>query len=508
MKSGKVYLIGAGPGDPGLITVKGMACLEKADVIVYDRLLDESLLANTRQGAEKIYVGKASSEHTMPQSEINELLVQKAKEGKNVVRLKGGDPFVLGRGGEEAEELAKNQITFEVVPGVTSAIAVPAYAGIPVTHRTLASSFAVVTGHEDPTKVDSSINWEKLSTGVDTLIFLMGMQNLPEIVTKLLEHGKAIDTPVAVIKEGTKPQQKTVVGSLKDIVSRVKQSALTPPAIVVVGEVVKLREIIRWFDNRPLFGKRILVTRARQQASTLSKMLAERGALPVELPAIIIQPIPHNKQLEQAIQDLAQYQWIIFTSVNGVEAFFKQIQSLKKDSRVLSVLKIASIGPATANALEDRGISVDYCPDIFTTQGLITGFRSQNIAGQRILLPQTDIADEQLTEGLTGMGAIVDEIAVYRTIPDTEAMLRVKEMLLANQLDVITFTSSSTVSNLIGVFGSDSIPLNRVKIACIGPMTAETAIKAGLKPDMVAKEHTVPGLVSAIEDYFKKEGVQ
>lgn len=502
MKSGKVYLIGAGPGDPGLITVKGMECLEKADVIVYDRLLDESLLAHARQGAEKIYVGKASSGHTMPQAEINRLLVQKAKEGKNVVRLKGGDPFVLGRGGEEATELAKNQIAFEVVPGITSAIAVPAYAGIPVTHRTLASSFAVVTGHEDPSKSDSSINWEKLATGVDTLVFLMGMQNLSEIVAKLVEYGRAINTPVAIIKEGTRPQQKTVTGTLRDIVNRVKEATLTPPAIVVVGEVVKLRETIRWFDNRPLFGKRVLVTRAKQQASTLSKLLAERGTLPVELPAIAIQPIPDNKELEQAILNLSQFQWIVFTSVNGVEAVFDRLRALKLDGRVLHGLKIAAIGPATGKALERRGINADYCPDVFTTEGLITGFQSYNIVGQQFLLPRTDIADEQLAKGLTGQGAKVQEVAVYRTLPDVEAIIRAKKMLLLNELDIITFTSSSTVTNLVAVFGGEGVPLKGVKIACIGPKTAETAIKAGLKPDIVAKEHTIPGLVAAIEEFF------
>lgn len=505
MKSGKVYLVGAGPGDPGLITVKGLECLERADVLVYDRLLDEGLLAHARQDAEKIYVGKVSSKHTMPQNEINRLLVQKVKEGKNVVRLKGGDPFVFGRGGEEAEELAKNQVKFEIVPGITSAIAVPAYAGIPVTHRALASSFAVVTGHEDPTKLDSSIHWDKLSTGVDTLIFLMGMQNLPEIVARLLEHGRAIDTPVAVVKEGTRPQQKTVVGTLRDIVSRVKENALTPPATIVVGEVVKLRETLRWFDNRPLFGKRILVTRARRQASTLSEMLAGRGATPVELPAITIQPIPDNRELEQDILNLAQYHWIVFTSVNGVEAVFDQLKTSKLDSRALNGVKIAAIGPATRKALELKGITADYCPDVYTTEGLITGFQSRNISGKQFLLPRTDIADEQLALGLSGLGASVHEIAVYRTSPDVEAIARVKEMLVSHQLDIITFTSSSTVTNLLKVVATDALFLNDVKIACIGPKTAETVIRAGLKPDVVAKEHTIPGLVDAIEGLFKKE---
>jgi len=273
MKSGKVYLVGAGPSDPGLITVKGLECLKKADVIIYDRLLDDRLLDSAASAAERIYVGKAAGEHTKPQDEINQLLVAKAREDKTVVRLKGGDPFVLGRGGEEAEALVQNSIPFEVVPGVTSAVAVPAYAGIPVTHRGMASSFAVITGHEYPNKDDSSINWEKLATGVDTLIFLMGMKNLPEIVSKLIEFGRPLDTPVAVIKEGTKPEQKTVVGSLEDITAKVKDNYLTPPAIIVVGEVVKLRNKLRWFDNRPLSGKRILVTRARHQASALSRLV-------------------------------------------------------------------------------------------------------------------------------------------------------------------------------------------------------------------------------------------
>lgn len=504
MKSGKVYLVGAGPGDPGLITSRALECLEKANVIVYDRLLDDRLLDCARQDAEKIYVGKASSEHTMPQTEINRLLIHKAREGKNIVRLKGGDPFVLGRGGEEAEELAKNQIAFEVVPGVTSAIAVPAYAGIPVTHRTLASSFAVITGHEDPFKVDSRIQWARLATGVDTLVFLMGIQNLPEIVAKLVEHGRPSETPIAVIKDGTRPQQKTVVGTLMDIVSRVKENGLKPPAVVVVGEVVRLREALRWFDKRPLFGKRVLVTRSRHQASTLSRLLFERGAQPIELPAIDIQPTSDNRELDQAISNLIQYQWVVFTSVNGVEAVFERLYALKLDSRALHGRKIGAIGPATGKALEQRGIVADYYPAVYTTEGLIAGFQNWNIAGQRFLLPRTDIADEELANRLTGLGAVVQEIAVYRTSPNIEAIAKAKQMLLSNQLDVITFTSSSTVSNLVSAFGTDGIPPNGVKIACIGPKTAETAIKTGLKPDIVAKEHTIPGLVNAIEDFFRK----
>jgi len=420
------------------------------------------------------------------------------------VRLKGGDPFVLGRGGEEAEALAHNRIPFEIVPGVSSAIAVPAYAGIPVTHRGLASSFAVITGHEAPSKGSSSINWEKLATAVDTLVFLMGMKNLPEIVVKLIEHGRSPDTPVAVIKEGTRPDQKTVVGSLKDIVAKVKEHRLTPPAVIVVGEVVWLREKLRWFDNRPLFGKRILVTRARHQASALSQLLSERGAKPIDLPVISIQPLPDTGELDGAISNLDQYQWLVFTSVNGVDAFFQRLYDLNLDSRALGRLKVGAIGPATAKALRKRGVIPDYIPEVYSSEGLIAGLSRWDIVGKCLLLPRADIADKKLTNGLTELGAEVHEIVAYRTVPQPEAMAQAKRVLLSGQIDVITFTSSSAVSNLVAAFQGNP-EINNTKVACIGRKTAETAAKAGLKIDIVASEHTVHGLVVAIEDYFEKE---
>ncbi len=505
MKNGRVYLVGAGPGDPGLISKKGLESLTQADVIVYDRLLDDRLLDTACPEAERIYVGKAAGHHAREQRQINQLLVEKAKEGKTVVRLKGGDPFVLGRGGEEAETLSHNHIPFEVVPGVSSAVAVPAYAGIPVTHRRLASSFAVITGHEDPGKDSSSIAWEKLATGVDTLVFLMGMRNLPKIVAQLLAHGRHPDTPVAVIKDGTTPDQKTIVGSLTDIVVRVRKHHLSPPAVVVVGEVVRLREKLRWFDNRPLFGKRILVTRARHQASVLSRLLSECGAKSIELPAIDIQATSDAKKLDQAISDLERYQWLVFTSVNGVEAFFQRLYNLNLDTRALKNLKIGAIGPATAKALEKRGIITDYLPDIYTSQGFVTGLRSWDIAGQRFLLPRADIADKELTDGISQLGAEVHEVAVYRTVPAFDAISRAKQMLLSDKIDVITFTSSSTVSNLVATFKGEWQAVNSAKIACIGPKTADTAVGVGLRVDMVAAEHTIPGLVAAIEQYFRKE---
>ncbi len=501
-EKGKVYLVGAGPGDPGLMTQKGLRCLEQADVVIYDRLLDEQLLDSAPPEAERIYVGKASSEHTKEQAEINRLLIEKAKEGKRVVRLKGGDPYVLGRGAEEAEALAKKGIPFEIVPGITSAVAVPAYAGIPLTHRRLASSFAVITGHEAQGK--SSINWEKLATAVDTLIFLMGMKNLPQIVSRLIEHGRSPDTPVAVIKEGTRPSQKTVVGSLKDIVTKAKEHHLTPPAVIVVGEVVGLREKLRWFDNRPLFGKRILVTRARHQAGALSRLLIERGAEPVELPAIGIEKIS-SRELDDAIANLSAYHWLIFTSSNGVAAFFERLYDLNLDARVLGGLKIGAIGPATAKALAQKGINADYVPKIYSSEGLIAGLKNQAVRGKRFLLPRADIADKNLANGLKELGAEVHEIAAYRTVSQPEAMAQARGRILSGQIDIIAFTSSSAVSNLVAVFSKESPAINKAKVACIGPKTAETATKAGLRVDIVAEEHTIPALVAAIEDYFRKE---
>ena len=501
MKRGKVYLVGAGPGDLGLMTQKGLRCLEQADVVIYDRLIDERLLDSAPPRAERLYVGKASSAHTKEQTEINRLLVEKAREGKTVVRLKGGDPYVLGRGGEEAGVLVDNDIPFEIVPGVTSSVAVPAYAGIPLTHRRLSSSFAVITGHEARGK--SGINWEKLATAVDTLVFLMGMKNLPDIVPRLIEHGRSPDTPVAVIREGTTPEQETVVGRLKDIVARVKEHHLTPPAVIVVGEVVRLRERLRWFDNRPLFGKRILVTRARHQADALSRFLIERGARPIELPAISIQKMA-GRELDDAIADLPGYHWLIFTSGNGVEAFFERLRALGLDGRALSGLKIGAIGPATAQALRARGIIPDYIPEVYSSEGLIAGLSRWDIAGKRLLLPRADIADKRLADGLAGLGAEVHEVAAYRTLPQPEAISQAKGVLLSGQIDVITFTSSSAVTNLVAVFGKELPPI-KAKIACIGPKTAETVAKAGLKVDIVAREYTIPALVAAIEDYFEKE---
>jgi uroporphyrinogen III methyltransferase/synthase len=504
VKRGKVYLVGAGPGDPGLITVKGLKCLKKADVIIYDRLIDDSLLEEAPPKTERIYVGKGRGCHAMEQKEINLLMVGKAREGKTVVRLKGGDPFVLGRGGEEAEVLATNKIPYEIVPGVSSAYAVPAYAGIPVTHRRLASSFTVITGHEAPEKGESSIAWDKISTSSDTLVFLMGMENLAHIVNQLIQNGKPSSTPVAVISQGTSSRQGTLVGTLEDIVSRAKQEGFEPPAVIVVGEVVQLREQLRWFDNRPLFGKRILVTRAEHQANELSRLLMELGAIPVEMPVIKIGPPRTWKKLDQAIMNLRSYGWIIFTSVNAVEVFWKRLYALELDSRWLDDTKIGAIGPVTARALEEKGIRPDYLPKIYTSQGFLAGLKKKDIAGHRVLLPRADIAGNELAKGLIKLGAEVHQVTAYKTAPTKKGVSQGKQMLLKGKIDVITFTSASTVNSLLAILGQKWEVIKRAKLAGIGPNTATVLAQKGLKTDIVAKEHTIPGLVEAIEKHFRR----
>ena len=506
MKPGKVYLVGAGPGDAGLITVKGLDCLKKAEVVIYDRLLDERLLDAAPQGAERIYAGKTAGYHAKKQSEINQLLVEKAKEGKTVVRLKGGDPFVLGRGGEEALALEQHGLLFEVVPGITSAVAVPAYAGIPVTQRRVASSFAIITGHEDPTKGQTSIAWDRLATGVDTLVFLMGTGNLSQIVRKLIDNGRDPATPVAMIREGTSPSQKTITSTLAGIVAEARSRNFNPPAVIVVGEVVNLRPKLRWFDNQPLFGKKVLVTRARRQASALSQLLLERGARPFEMPAIEIEDIADTGQLDRAISSLEDYQWLVFTSPNGVAAFFLRLYALKRDARWLKGIKIGVIGPATAAAVEERGLRPDYIPKAFTTDGFLAGLKDQDVKGCRFLIPRADIAPGELIDGINQLGAEAHEVTAYRTVAAAEAIAQGKQLLEKGEIDVITFASSSTVSNLLKALDGNLALIQEATVACIGPVTAATAEKAGLKVAIAAREHTIPGLVAAIEEYYKEKG--
>lgn len=502
MKKGKVYLVGAGPGDPGLITVKGFDCLKKADVVVYDRLIDNRLLEAAPASAKKLYVGKSVHCHSAEQETINKLLVDEANRGKIVVRLHGGDPFVLGRGGEEAESLASQGVRFEVVPGVSSAVAVPAYAGISVTHRRLASSLAIITGHETTCKDKPAIAWDKISTGTDTLVILMTVRNMRTIVARLIENGRPPSTPVAIITDGTSHRQRTIVGQLSNIVFEAEQADVQPPAVMVVGEVVRLREYIRWYDSHPLFGKRILITRPEASASQLGRLLMECGAVPIEIPAIIIEQMLSSDELDRAILDLKSYHWVIFTSVNGVEAFFRRLDFLGKDARWLSNIRIGVIGVSTAKALRDRGLQADCMPRKYTSQNLLAQFRQEDVVGRRFLLPRADIAGKNLSQGLIRLGAEVHEIAVYRTTPNTRGINRAKKMIMAGEIDIITFTSSSTVASLVEALGKKRKVLDNIVIACIGPVTADTAARAGLKVSIVAQKHTVPGLLEAMEEYF------
>ncbi|WP_027356313.1 uroporphyrinogen-III C-methyltransferase [Desulfofundulus thermocisternus] len=500
MKIGTVYLVGAGPGDPGLITVKGLTCIQKADVIVYDRLASPKLLSHAAPGAELIFVGKSPAGHVMTQEEINRLLIDRARQGNLVVRLKGGDPFVFGRGGEEAEALAEAGIPFEVVPGITSAVAVPAYAGIPVTHRDYASTLAIITGNEDPRKESSHINWEKLAAATDTLVILMGAANLAYIVEQLTKFGADPQTPVAVINWGTRPEQKTVTGNLENIVSRVIKEGVTNPSVIIVGRVVNLRERLSWYEKKPLFGKRVLVTRSREQASNLSRAIEALGGEAVEFPTIRIVEPENYELLDKAISRLDSYRWIIFTSVNGVQFFFTRLLQQGKDVRDLKGINICAIGPKTREALENYALKVFYVPDEYRAEQIITGLKSWIKPGDRILLPRADIARKVLAEMLSDLGAVVDEVVAYRTVPAGGDAHLLKQMLAEGKIHIITFTSSSTVRNFVRLLDNGQLPglLQGVTVACIGPVTAQTARKLGLPVHVQAHKYTIDGLVEAI----------
>ncbi len=503
-QKGKVYLIGAGPGDPGLLGLKAKHCLEIADAVVYDRLADPRIIAYARKEAEMIYVGKASANHTMRQPDINKLLVKLAAEGKIVARLKGGDPFVFGRGGEEAIELREAGLPFEFIPGVTSAIAVAEYAGIPVTHRHVATSFAVITGHEDPTKSESTINWKGLATSVDTLVFLMGVENIERISSQLIANGRSADCPAAVIRWGTRPNQETLITTVGNAAADVKKQGLKPPAIFLVGEVVKLRDQLQWFDNKPLFGKHILVTRARAQASRLTAKLEELGARVTELPAIKIIPTTDFAPLDQAIAEIKSYSWLLFTSVNGVKYFFERLAAAGKDTRALAHAKIGAIGSATAKALQHHGLIADVIPAEYKAEEMIDALKGEIKAGEKILLPRAKVAREILPEALRAAGATVNVVTAYETICDSANAEDLIQALEAGKIDMVTFTSSSTVANLVNMLGQKKELLTKVKTAVIGPITGATCKANGLNPVITAAEYTIDGLVTAIENSYKE----
>jgi uroporphyrinogen III methyltransferase/synthase len=504
---GKVYLVGAGPGDPGLITVKGLECIERADVLIYDFLASPILLKHAPENAEIIYVGKKGGDHTLLQEQINSLIVEKAKSGLTVTRLKGGDPFIFGRGGEEAEVLINAEIPFEIVPGVTSAIAAPAYAGIPLTHRKFTSTLAFVTGHEDPLKEESSIDWSALAKGIGTIVFLMGVKNLPYITSRLISHGMHSDTPVALIRWGTTPRQITVTGTLDTIVERVEDAGLKPPAVIVVGRVVKLRKIMRWFENRPLMGRSIVVTRAREQASELVKRLSDLGAECLECPTIKVAPPDDLKPLDMAIENLSTYDWLIFTSVNGVNFFFNRLFAKNKDVRALSNVHTAVIGPATAKRLFDFGLQSDIVPESYRAESIIKAFAGKDINGKKILLPRAKEARPILPSELARMGAVVDEVTAYCTRAVQVNADLILKRLREKTIDLITFTSSSTVQNFHSLFPSGDLEnlMRGVVVASIGPITADSALNLGFDVHIVAESFTIPGLCQAIKQYYNSK---
>jgi uroporphyrinogen III methyltransferase/synthase len=469
-------------------------------------LAPESLLRHAKPGADLIYVGKKPGNPSMPQEEINALLVELGRAGKTVARLKGGDPYVFGRGGEEALALVEAGIPFEVIPGVTSGIAAPAYAGIPVTHRGVSASVAFVTGHEDPTKDSPDVDWSRIANGADTLVLYMGVGRLREISDALISAGKNPGTPVAVIRWGTVPEQRTVTGTLEDIADRVEEANLKPPAITVVGDVVSLREAgLGWYEHRPLFGRRVVVTRARAQAGELSVELEKLGAEVLEFPTIEIYPPEDFGPLDAAIRDLDSFDWLIFTSVNGVDALVERLAHHGLDLRAVPRdARIAAIGPATAQRIKEAGLRVDVVPKEFRAEALMEEVSGDSLAGQKILIPRAKVAREILPEKLREAGAEVVVPTAYESVPSSEGKDELAKRLEAGEVDCVTFTASSTVENFVGAFGVEEAMrlLAGTRVACIGPITADTARGRGIRVDVEAREYTIPGLVEAVVDLF------
>lgn len=489
-RAGKVYLVGAGPGDPGLLTLRGLEVIRRAEVILFDQLVDERVREFFPEAAEKIFVGKEGGVHYVTQDQTTGLIVEKAREGKCVVRLKGGDPFVFGRGGEEAEACAEAGIHFEVVPGITAGVAAPAYAGIPVTHRDASASLALITGHRRADRDDLEIPVPE----ADTLVYYMGIKNLPNVVEALLAAGRTPDTPVALIHRGTSPSQQTVTGTIETIVESAERSGLKPPAVIVVGKVVAYREALSWYEKRPLFGVTILITRPRHQAAELRELLEDRGAAVISIPAIEIMGLADYTELDRAISGLGSYDYLVFTSVNGVSAFFKRLFDLGRDARALAGLATVCIGPRTARELAAFHVSCDLMPEKFVAEHLLETFPA-DLVGKSILLPRALEAREILPEGLRERGGRVDVVPAYRTV-GTDDVIEVPE-----NVDIAVFTSSSTVDHFLK---RARLP-ESCKVASIGPITAATLREHGLTVDIEAPEHTIPGLAAAIEAFTARE---
>jgi len=510
MKStgGIVYLVGAGPGDPGLLTLKGQKCLASADVVVYDSLVNPVILRETRPGADLIYVGKRAKSHLMEQEAINALLVEKGKAGLNVVRLKGGDPFLFARGGEEAEALADAGVAFEIVPGVPSPTAALAYAGIPLTHRKFTSSLAIVTAHEAIDKPMWPVDWQKLATSAGTIVFLMCWGKIKEITANLIKHGRSPETPSAVIQWGTRPEQRTVVGTLADITGKMEAASLIPPAVMVVGEVVRLRSKLNWYEMKPLFGHRIVVTRTRKQASELSDLIEFFGGEALSVPTIDINAPPEPEAFKNALKELSSYDWVVFTSVNAVDSVFDSLAEIGMDARSFHGVKLCAIGPATAERLRSFKLLVDLIPKGYKSESIIEEFEKLGeIKGLRVLLPRADIAPPLLPDGLSSMGAEPVEVVAYRTVIADPPSQNTLQRLLNGEASFVTFTSSSTVENFVQLLGQENLARlpTSLRFASIGPSTSATARKHGLELSVEADEHTIPGLVESLIDFVNGE---
>ncbi|HLX26570.1 MAG TPA: uroporphyrinogen-III C-methyltransferase [Candidatus Cybelea sp.] len=502
--SGKVFLVGAGPGDPGLLTLRAAEVLRAADVLLYDALASDAVVAFAPPSCERIFVGKRGGDHAMAQRDIESLMIGKAREHHRVVRLKGGDPFVFGRGGEEAQALRAAGVPFEIVPGISSALAVPAYAGIPVTHRDYAASFTVLTGREDLTKAASSLDWAKLADARRTLVILMGIGNLHEVAQQLIAHGLSPATPAAVVQDGTRPSQRTVTGTLATIADDAAGAEVQAPAIAIVGGVAALRDELRWFDSTPFFGKRVLITRTGQQSKTLAWELMTRGAEPIVAPTIAIEPPDDPTGHDIALEALGSYAWIVFTSQNGVDRFFDRLAERHADARAIGSLRVAAIGERTAQRLLDRGVRADAVPEEFVAEEVARAVIERSSAGDRILIYRAQEARDVLPRMLHDAGRTVSVVAAYKTVVPNDPHFAAK----VARADVLTFTSASTVRGFAKLLGGDAAAAEAVRgkcVACIGPITARTARDAGLHVDVTAERYTTLGLLAALEAYFDGE---
>jgi len=493
-----VALVGAGPGDVRLLTIAAVECLTSADVVIYDRLVDPSIISIVPEKAEKIYVGKKPSQPTMTQEQINSLLVEKASDGKFVVRLKGGDPFIFGRGGEEAQALKKAGLKFQIVPGITSAVGAADFAGISLTDRYKASSVTFITGHEDDEKTESSIDYEALAR-METVVFYMSVGNLPLIAERLIQAGRAPNTPAAIVERATTPNQRTITSTLEKLPSQADSAGVTPPAIIIVGKVVELQSQLKWFEQLPLFGKKIVITRAEEQSFDLFSKLKKLGADVIKAPTISIELPDDTNPVDEAIFRLSEFDWLVFTSPNGADAFLYCLLKLGLDLRALGNLAIAAIGPATADALRNNLIEPDLVPEIFTTEALAKVLTANGpLDGQRFLLARADIATEDLANRLRDAGATVEDLTVYHTLrPDYFPHEAIK-FLRESKADWITFTSSSTVDNFVTLTKDMQLDLSNTRFAAIGPVTADALRSFCMEPAAVAQEHTIDGLIEAI----------